>query len=61
MYRRTVRIEKLANLCSLKETTTREDLFLSIDKSLSNLELELKKLLTITSNNKWSEKHEWFK
>jgi len=61
VYRRIVRLEKLANLCSLKKTTRGKDLFVSIDKSLNNFGLELKKLVTVTSKNKWSGKHEWFK
>lgn len=42
--------EELADLCSLKGTTTGEDLFESIDKSLNNLGLEWKKLVSVTTD-----------
>ncbi|XP_060876930.1 general transcription factor II-I repeat domain-containing protein 2A-like [Metopolophium dirhodum] len=42
--------EKLADLCSLKGTTTGDDLFESIDKSLNNLGLEWKKLVSVTTD-----------
>jgi len=42
--------EELADLCSLKGTTTGEDLFKSIDKSLNNLGLEWKKLVNVTTD-----------
>ncbi|XP_060845827.1 general transcription factor II-I repeat domain-containing protein 2-like [Rhopalosiphum padi] len=42
--------EELADLCSLKGTTTGEDLFKSIDKSLNNLGFEWKKLVSVTTD-----------
>jgi len=43
--------EELADLCSLKGTTTGDDLFESIDKSLNNLGLEWKKLVSVTTDS----------
>lgn len=42
--------EELADVCSLKGTTTREDLFVCIDKSLNNLGLEWKQLVSVTTD-----------
>jgi len=43
--------EELVDLCSLKGTTTGEDLFESIDKALNNLGLEWKKLVSVTTDS----------
>ena len=54
--------EELVDLCSVKGTTTGEDLFVDFDKLLYSLEYPNIGVEKISKcNNRWWENHQWFK